>query len=274
MPASGSDSEEPLTSMLVSPAQAGTVAVHGDPDAALVLVGHSHNLALWKAAEAGDGPWPLAWCQQVNYAHTPVEPMWDFLVEHAPGRIAVVCFRGNETVAHLMFQTTPPTRLVGVSAAGDDTTDAIWIPRSMYRAVLARYNGAPLANGLSRLAAVARRVVLVGTPQPKRDEHVRNAIKHEPHFVKLLAELSEDPDSIALKPESERVEHWRMNQALYAEAAQSAGVPFVPSPAEAADGDGMLRPEYGDWDVGHGSAAYGALMWQAIEPHLDGVRLR
>jgi hypothetical protein len=245
------------------------VAVQGDPNAPVVLAGHSHNVALLRAAEAGDGPTPIAVCWHINYAETPAELFWDFLVEHAAGRTIVVCFRGNETFSYLMFQTDPPMRMAGVSEPGDAADPGVWIPRSMYRALLARYSLEPLVAGLQRLVPAAKQVLVVGTPQPKPDAHVRNSFVAEPYFRDLLQEIGETPESIELTPERERVEHWNINQSLYAEAAATVGIPFIHSPPEAADADGMLLPEYGDWDVGHGSVAYGAMMWRLIYPYMQ-----
>ena len=122
---------------------------------------------------------------------------------------------------------------------------------------------------LRRLVESSDRVVLLGTPPPKSERLIRDALGGDVYFSALLEKESRRPEDVPLTPGPVRIAIWRVIQSVYQEAASDAGALFVPVPASVMDEDGFLLERFSLADTSHTNSAYGAAMWEQLADALS-----
>ena len=81
------------------------------------------------------------------------------------------------------------------------------------------------------------------------------------YFKNLVPEGTEP----RISPASLRLKSWYLQSEMYRRKCAELGMTYLPSPAQAADAQGYLKPEYYGSDASHANGDYGALIIAEIE---------
>jgi hypothetical protein len=205
-----------------------------------------------------DGPWPR------NDAY------WEELIAHADSNRIALIWGGNEhnslyffeTAYQFDFRSRHVTRILNNLQIVAQST----IRRKFWNASIR-----DLSDILAKLLkACPSRIVLIGTPPPKKDnEALRNLLAAEPHFLEWAAQIGEGIDSIRITAPHIRLKLWYVLQDLLAEEAGKVAASFVRVPVETQDEEGFLKPEFSAHDITHANDAYGALMLARVIEELE-----
>jgi hypothetical protein len=248
--------------------------ISGPSDPDVIACGHSHVIAMELAVRYGLAAESLrasvCYAGESDLQRLGADTYWDFVVEQAPGRTVAVFWNGNQHNADFLIESQPPVRVVASEPVVDDD-DATWVPQEMLRARWRPTND-ELEHQLSRLVAVAREVLVVGTPPPKQDEFVAHVLSTDLHFTRVARELGLDVREAPVTPGPTRLTMWSLVQEMLAESAGAAGATWVPVPDTVLDDEGYLRQVLAISDATHANAAHGYLVWKAIEDVLEGSR--
>jgi len=98
-------------------------------------------------------------------------------------------------------------------------------------------------------------VMLAAPPPVPSEEHIR---RYPSWFKDKIGEAGISPLWL-------RYKLWRLQTKLAAETAEKLCIEMLPSPAEAADSQGMLREDCWNTDPTHGNATYGEMVWRQID---------
>jgi hypothetical protein len=248
------------------------VQLVGAPDPSIILAGHSHVGALQDAVEAGQALPGVAVAMRPPIVGDGEEEMqwWNFVAQQRAGRVLVLLHWGNEHLAEFLIGRSRPVHVYGRPAIEDD---GIWVSRSMIRAKYEQIY-VPFSDAIAQLCEHSRGVVILGSPPPKRQAFIRATLDADWVFEPVLANNGWTAETMPLTDSEDLLQMWQVLQQVREETAIRAGATFIPAPREAIDADGFLRPEYSALDVSHANAAYGALMWRAIERELANVAAR
>ena len=189
------------------------------------------------------------------------------------GKVAVVVWDGNQHIASFLIDSDPPFQVFqkGVVDASHDL-GRIWVSEEMLRSRWrgdATWTTDELEKLLHRLVASSDRVVLLGTPPPKSERLIRDALRDDVYFSALLEKDSRRPEEVPITPGPVRIAMWRVIQSVYREAAGDAGALFVPVPPSVMDQDGFLLERFSLADTSHTNSAYGEAMWEQLADALD-----
>ena len=238
----------------------------------MILAGHSHLCAMVGNHYAGvaalsehpdhegvailGGDWPRA----ATY--------WERLIANArQSRIAII-WGGNEHNSLYFFE--PAFRFdfksnyIASFLAGTQI-----VAQSFIKKRLIEHAIKDLASVLTRIAAQSPdKIVLVGTPPPKKDNHrLKELLPQEPHFVEWAKQMG-GVESAAITDPYVRLKLWHVLQDLIAEAATRHGACFIPVPDELRDKEGFLKPEHWANDVTHANEVYGDIMLRKVVEEL------
>ncbi|MBX3068676.1 MAG: hypothetical protein KF844_08560 [Cryobacterium sp.] len=236
--------------------------LHGDPNADVIIAGDSHGGALQmaEALQSNDVEFKTARVFAKNpEAAVPLDAeYWNYVRNFARNKRVVVVWKGNQHNSAFLIRSNPPIKVLGLNGLSSKEQDGQWISRSALKDFFT-----PSFDGLdSTLFDLSRfsKVVVVGTPPPKRDDFVLKAISNESYFRNFTIETGRDPSEISVERLSNRVALWEILQEILADIARVAMVPFIPSPESARDQDGALKREYCYNDATHANAEYGLLI--------------
>lgn len=228
---------------------------------AIIVAGHSHTAALIGGGSGPDaeiclmpveghdrvfglhGPWICGYPVRNGY-------YWSALARYAPGNAIALLFYGNEHNTHFLFEQPPrfdflPRGLPGLPVEADSVIVAESLIRAKFRSLLA-----PPLQGLLTYLKVQTdaRIVLVGTPPPKRDyEGFQNVFAPQYPEVTLTSPIK-------------MLKLWHVLQEAYQEQAERNGLEFISVPDNVMDDDGFLKLEFADVDITHANRAYGQVM--------------
>jgi hypothetical protein len=238
----------------------------------VILGGHSHVISMLPAV---DRPPSLGLGAAVL---VPRGGSKDFLSDpgylesfalSTKGKVAVLVWNGNQHNGSFLFDSTPPFQVFqqGVVDASHDL-GRVWVSQETLRSFWRSHvfgTTEELEKLLHRLGESSNRVVLLGTPPPKSERFIREALHHDGFFKTLLAKESLQPEDVPLTPGPVRIAMWRIIQSIYEDAAHDAGALFVPVPGSVMDHDGYLLEELSPpGDASHGNGDYGAAMWEQL----------
>jgi hypothetical protein len=240
----------------------------------LVILGHSHISAMGIPLSAeGDGRRLELVRTNERRVFTLLErwtgdrhrDYWTEALPHCVGRTVAIVWQGNQHQALFMFSPRPYFDFV----LGDDESDETYpnaqmVPRSVFREAL-RHSVYGLGIILKEFRnAGVERILIVGTPPPKRDaEFILERVCRSDVFKKFAANAGVDLSHDSLTPPPIMVKLWKLVQHLTRETALDAGAEFVPVPMDTMEPDGTLRREF--WaDVTHANSAFGSRMYDAL----------
>lgn len=194
---------------------------------------------------------------------------WQDVVRFSGGRTAAICWGGNQHNQWFLFAPRPLFDFV-VASRPDLPADAEaqLVSESMVRELFWP-SVAILSAMIEELARSQARIILLGTPPPKRDEEViRGYLQKEPLLMKLAAEKGYSMNDVAVTPAITRLKLWRVIQDMMAEIATGSGGSFVEVPPETQDDLGFLVPEFWAPDATHANNEYGRLMLNRLLDHV------
>lgn len=240
----------------------------GSPDPALLVAGHSHRYAFLDHYNRSGESARVAILEVASNADIETDLYWDIALGTARGRGVplVIVWDGNQHNVHFLLESAERFSVYPASGPWADGRSRPLIPRSLFReffapsverlrAVLARSNGA--------------RVIVLGTPPPKPDGHVRDRLHNEPLLADAAASLGMTPSTLEVTPLPVRVELWRITQELLREVADTFGAPFVAVPEKALSG-GALTSDMSYPDVTHANGLWAEIMVDATTAALAG----
>lgn len=241
----------------------------------LVLAGHSHIVALTgpqqtnvpmlrPVAENGDvavleSDWPRT------------DAYWDALTECSFGADVALIWGGNEHNICYFFQADHAFDFLSKNVNRLIPSFQV-VPKATIRRRFLDAGLTQLSRVMDRLSADGgdRRIAILGTPPPKRDnDALRAMLTEEPFFVEQAAFLGHTVETIPITAPHVRLKLWYLLQEMLADQARRVGAAFVPIPSGAQDEDGFLKPEYWTRDVTHANADYGRLMFEAMLAAFD-----
>ncbi len=119
-----------------------------------------------------------------------------------------------------------------------------------------------LPSMLTRLKATPdTRVVVIGTPPPKKNNEALRAMLHsEPFFIAWAGQIGDDVSKIKITLPHIRLKLWYLLQEMLADMATKNDATFLPVPRNLQDDEGYLRQDFWRQDVTHANEAYGAIM--------------
>lgn len=238
----------------------------GDPDATVLIAGHSHRAAFTMAVDEGLSPGVavLGPGPEVDPSTVPqrMDPTyWRFACD-TEGRVLAVVWNGNQHTYHFLFDSGEPFRLHDSGQLGTV------VPASM---ISAFWEQSLLGLEEFQGSVRAEHFVLLGTPPPKSEEDIRAGLMHSPVLLRVIAAAGESAETIRITPTPVRVRLWAILQRDLEAWAARLGAIFVPVPSSARAVDGCLKSEYSGQDASHANGAFGALMVGEIEAALAEV---
>ncbi|MGG5820736.1 hypothetical protein [Falsiroseomonas sp. HW251] len=240
----------------------------------VILAGDSHMFSLGVPNACAEDPATLLTVTEgaVRFV-SPADPWrgsrgwgyWQAVAAQVEGRFLAIGWNGNQHQAGFLIARGRPFDFV-CPGAGTETIDpnAELVPLSVIRAFFR-----PSLTGLHKVAALAtkaQRVLVLGTPAPKRDDDfVLAQVRRSDFFVQRARDAGLDPASMRLTPPAVRQKLWTVLQQEMATAAEQAGALFIPCPAETLEPDGTLVRDCWAQDATHANARWGDAMRRCIE---------
>ena len=238
----------------------------------MILAGHSHLCALvgnhYAAVPAliehpgheslcvMGGDWPRK------------ESYWDALVARASGRRIAIIWGGNEHNSLYFFEAA--VKFDFTSTYVKRLLSSLQIVAQGYvKKRMREFAIKDLERLLGRIArASPERLLLVGTPPPKKDNlRLQELLPQEPHLVEWAQQIG-GVRNVSITDPFVRLKLWHVLQDLIAEAAMKNGAHFLPVPDELRDAEGFLKPEHWANDVTHANEAYGEIMLRKVMQEL------
>jgi hypothetical protein len=234
----------------------------GSPSASVRVGGHSHLRALRSALPHLDDVTAsqVALLDTADGQGTPDDDYWRLLGE-SPGTTAVIWEGNQHNVSFLLGAL--PIAIVGRSARAPVAA----APGTVVPWRMAQELWRPSLEGLVAFLAAhptPGSVIVVGTPPPKSEEHVRAGLMAEPLFVLMLEREGLTPDTVPVVGVETRVAAWESLQESMAQIADAHGARFLEVPDMAREPWGTLLPEYCAADASHANPDYGLLMWHHL----------
>ena len=240
--------------------------LHGDPNADVIVAGDSHAAALQMAQSLQSDEVEFKTARVFALNPEDAVPLdaeyWNYVRNFARNKRVIVVWKGNQHNSVFLIRSNPPIEVLGLNGLSSKEQNGQWISRSALKDFFT-----PSFEGLdSTLFDLSRfsKVAVLGTPPPKQDDFVLNAISNEGFFRNFTIETGRDPSEISVEKLSNRIALWEILQEILADIALAAGVPFIPSPESARDQDGALKREYCFNDATHANAKYGLLIRELI----------
>jgi len=205
-----------------------------------------------------DGPWPRP------------DDYWRALAKNARDKATGLMWGGNEHNSIYFF-----------NAAYEFDFSSRYVARLLGRAQIVtqrtvkqrfrEHSLGELDSALKALSAARpRKLALLGTPPPKKDnERLRQMLAAEPVFFEWAKTLGAPIETIGITDPFVRLKLWHVLQDMFREAAAKYDGAFVATPAEAQDDEGFLKDEYWAPDVTHANPAYGNLMLAKVLTELQ-----
>ncbi len=252
-----------------APPVAAPAVLRGARPAETLLIGHSHTQAIVQAFQARSAPvgWgtlntasgesPVVRTAEGDHLRPDIAAALRRRI--GPGTLCVSTIAGNAHNVLAMIAADPPFDFHTPGGLEPVDEAAHLIPYGSVR----RSFEATLADGdLSMLraasAALPEMRVHVESPPPLRDNGLIRA-RMDRYFVDA------HPGAEVADPWL-RLKMWRLHSAVTRAACEGLGIAVLPAPAEAADADGFLLPDFADdRSATHANAAYGALVAEQIE---------
>lgn len=250
--------------LLVSPLG----AISTDPSREIVLSGDSHVCALGAPCILGLDSARLEPVSRGGASFFSVEgpfprdlAYWHDVVRYSEGRTAAICWGGNQQNQWFLFAPRPMFDFALASRPDLPVeSEADLVSEAMVRELFWP-SLAILAAMVEELVRLDARIVLLGTPPPKRSaDLIKGFLEKEPLLVKLAAEKGYSMTDVEVTPAIIRLKLWRVIQDMMAELAAANGGAFVEVPPETQDELGFLLPEFWAPDATHANNDYGRLM--------------
>jgi hypothetical protein len=246
--------------------KSGKWALYGDPDAQIIVCGHSHAASILEAVMLPEfqakSDSTIAVCYSSDWSLGPPgdKEYWDFVSDLSRGRHVVIAWNGNQHNANFMFQTEPKFTIIGATNESEDTVP---IPLAMIKDFFK-----PSFEELTEIIpsmSNSKTVTLLNGPAPKPLTHIQNCILNDGYFTNIAKALESDLADLTITSDSLRLELWNLLAGLLEKYADDLGVDFLGVPAESRDISGMLLPEYRAPDVTHANSTYGKLLIGELE---------
>jgi hypothetical protein len=230
----------------------------------IILAGHSHVLSVMQALGAHRrDDISVAYSTKLSDGPPFDDQYWRWIHEITTDELIAVMWNGNQHHASFLVQPEPPIVVWGEGQTPSGLAGSMIVPRTMLEA-LWEPTVAQLRFTLDLLCP-DRRVVLLGTPPPKRQDDVLSNLATEVWFREVAGEMGVAIGELPVTDESDRLNMWTVLQQILARIAVEYEIPFVPSPAIAADSGGYLLRAFSDHDATHANAAYGDAVCDALE---------
>jgi hypothetical protein len=244
----------------------------------IIIAGHSHVRSLIGYGDGrAEGTYvlPVEGYDNIYGLHSPwprPQDYWPTLMRHAPGNSVVVLWEGNRHNEFFLIEQQPPFDFVPRQLQSLPVQqNAHIVPEALVRRKFQYYLGNLLADLCSALKAHgARRVVVLGTPPPKRDlAGFRALLPAELPFLNHPAGTTEE--QLTLTSPLVRLKLWHVMQEVHREQAESVGAEFFPVPEITTDETGFLKPEFWWTDLTHANESYGRVMVECLAERFSGV---
>lgn len=230
----------------------------------IIIAGHSHTVAL-SVPFCRPGAPSLMPLQNPNFVavvgENDSDSYWDFLVQSSPGRQVGLYWLGNQHTARFLLAHDPDVDFLLPGADfGAPDKGAVIVPTTLVADTF-KPGMEALRTLLKRLRDVGAEPFLIGTPPPRGDEDYLKALfdARDKWFVSFSNLVGVDIDSVKLVPVRRRYKAWVLLQRMMQEIADEHSILFIPSPEQAADQNGYLKPEFAV-DTTHGNSEYGKIV--------------
>lgn len=237
-------------------------------DAPIIIAGHSHVVAIVGPTKAAApeihpatnfpnvfalfGPWPRD------------EAYWGTLAARARGADIALVWRGNEHNEHFFFRSHRPFDLYSSNVPVITRSLNIISQQQVRKFFNPHFEDLPKVLKTLNEAG-AKRVRLIGTPPPKKDEQfLREMMKVEPHFAIGVAFREKSFEDVELTPPHIRLKLWYVIQGIMRDHARANQADFIAVPDAVKDPEGFLKREYWHQDITHANAAYGEVIAEMI----------
>jgi len=248
--------------------------MYGDGDPEIVAGGQSNVACLIAAHDAGLGPQNMraAIAYPADFGQVD-EDYWDFLADAGAGRTVALVWAGNQYNGTFLVQPDRPFRVYRPTAAPGPPKEeeGTWVPREMVSSYW-ESTFEELPRLLDRLVQRSR-VLVIGTPPPKPDAHIRERLEGnldwDPWIAEIASTRGQPSSELPISPEPLRLALWSVIQDRMREEARRSGCTFVPVPDSTRDGAGLLASAYSAGDITHANSEYGGLIWAQIEAALQ-----
>ena len=198
------------------------------------------------------------------------------LARASEGRTVALLWNGTLYLTSFVFVLGTPIDFVlreepelGAGIRIGTALEPLIVPDRVVHEVLAAEVDS-LEVALQRLrASGAARVIIVGTPPPKRDlaERRHREMPGTSHFRESAEALGLDWDSLTVSSPPLLYKAWRVSQRHLADVALCFGAGFVPVPDEALH-EQSLADRFAEDDWTHGNKDFGQLMRDRIDAHV------
>jgi len=191
-----------------------------------------------------------------------IEPhtMSEVLTQIGPTHV-VLMWGGNQMNLRAMLATGPPFDVILPPALGeaDYAPDSVLVPCAAVVAyVRNRFDGnAELGDVLATTGPLNAKCLFLAPPPPLPGTAVRERLRDEAHFIRVMKELGVDAATVKLVPDAVRQKLWVLLISTYQALAAEQDSAFLPPPAGTTDAHGMLDERFWGVDATHASAEYG-----------------
>jgi hypothetical protein len=240
----------------------------------IIVAGHSHMGAL-VGFNSSESPklQPVADHANVLALVGPggerTDAYWRALQDAAPGNCLALVWGGNEHNVHYFFEDQAFDFVSRHVRKLVSTLNVV--PQGLVREKFNEVSVVDLRRVLADLlSASPKRIAVVGTPPPRKDnDELRKLLVNEPHFKIWAQYKGLNLASAKITAPHVRLKLWYLLQDMFAVAAQEAGAIFIPVPDQLRDEEGFLPQEYWYSDVTHANRRYGDIMLKRVIAQLS-----
>ena len=168
---------------------------------------------------------------------------WDLAARHGSGRTVALSWNGNQHNASFLIAPAPLFDFICPGAAATVIHEgAVVLPAGVVRAYFQHTVWALDRTIRLFRSHGARRILVLGTPAPKRDgDFILDHIRSEEYFQNAAAAAGIDLGAISITPAPIRQKLWALIQRMMADIAAREGAVFVPVPPDTLEADGTLK---------------------------------
>jgi hypothetical protein len=263
------EAEQDAAGASADAASAPTAAAEAAAD--VLLIGHSHALALWHGYHTASFPFVLRYldllaagiAEAVAATRDGIVPPLREFVDSNPAAPVLLSYAGNEHNLLALVEHPEPFDFEHADGAPPDPRRWI-VPARVMRAHMAAYveRLRRWMHGF-RAAFPGRAAWLLLPPPPLPDPD---------HIAAHPAVFAEKVATCGVAPYAVRHKVWRLQCELMREFAAETGMAVLEAPASALDGEGRLRRDAWGNDAVHASTWYGEQQLRELQPRIRAAR--
>ncbi len=240
----------------------------GSPTCDILVVGHSHILALQSGSEAltpdSGASFGFLFSEDREKWPQVSDDYWMAISRHPADFVAIV-WNGNQHNAHFLLEFEPPLRPAGLERPEhgiDEKSQQVVVSCATFEELWK-----PDFNELKRVIELLsgdKRCIVVGTPPPKDSSEIRNYLKSDEYFVERARSAGIAVQDLKVTPNEMRVALWKQIQHGMKSVAEETDSVFVEVPDSCLTESQTLAAGMGAPDATHANGIYGASILLAI----------